>query len=186
MMGFVESKDYQKPPDGVRQAADILQYLSRAGNKAAQQRLGELRIFCSHVWSPDDMSKEWEWLYESDRASAVVSDNPLPSSTNTQTRSLVSGPADPMPENGGPSTDTIDPGLELEAWMGWQNSGSPIPTTDGQGPSLLDFDIQDNFVLDLSNEAGDIYSSFNDPALPLTGIDDIDWAEVGKMFYRKT
>jgi prolyl-tRNA synthetase len=56
------------------------------------------------------------------------------------------------------------------------------PTGESDG-ALLNFDQFDDFQIDLSHEMGDIYSSFNDPALPLTGIDEVDWAEVGKMFH---
>lgn len=33
----------------------------------------------------------------------------------------------------------------------------------------------------MSPEVTDIYSRFNDPALPLTGVDDIDWAEIDNI-----
>lgn len=58
--------------------------------------------------------------------------------------------------------------LGMEPWATWPNTAGDI----------MDFE---NMPMDLNLE-GDIYTCYNDPTLPLTGIDDMDWAEVGKMF----
>lgn len=43
------------------------------------------------------------------------------------------------------------------------------------------FDMQGEWDLDLSGEAEGVYSSFNNPTLPLTGVDYIDWLEIEKF-----
>ena len=70
MMGFVENDDSDSPPEGLRASAQILRYLCKAGNKAAEGRLKDLKQFCGHVWDPDKALGEWEWLQESDIPSA--------------------------------------------------------------------------------------------------------------------
>lgn len=43
------------------------------------------------------------------------------------------------------------------------------------------FGTRDDWNIDLSGEAEDIYSSFNNPTLPLTGVDYMDWLEIEKV-----
>lgn len=43
------------------------------------------------------------------------------------------------------------------------------------------FGKRDDWNIDLSGEAEDIYSSFNNPTLPLTGVDYMDWLEIEKV-----
>ncbi|RSL73813.1 hypothetical protein CEP54_000025 [Fusarium duplospermum] len=166
MMGFVEG-DLQEPPEGLKQAAEVLKYLSSAGNSAAQRRLNDLKQFCLHVWSPTNMTDDWSWLKEG----SVSSLNNSPENRQN------------MPGDGGG-----DPNLQADAmttwgpaaWISWQSTAA-----NGDDAVHLDFSASENFQMDLSHEAGDIYSSFNDPTLPLTGVDDVDWAEVGKMFHMR-
>ncbi|KAM0417131.1 hypothetical protein ACHAPT_012838 [Fusarium lateritium] len=163
MMGFVEG-DLQEPPEGLKQAAEILKYLSNAGNSAAQRRLSDLKQFCLHVWSPTNMTDDWSWLKEGSVSSL---DN---SPANRQGVPGEHLQADAM-ATWGPA-----------AWISWQSSAT---AGNGEDAVHLDFSASENFQMDLSHEAGDIYSSFNDPTLPLTGVDDVDWAEVGKMFHMR-
>lgn len=172
MKGFLESEDLQKPPEGLSPAADVLRHLANSGNKTAQKRLDELKQFCYNVWSPDNMSQEWGWLKDSappsaPRSVATHTSNPgmdpgTTGSGTTDSSTLVSGQGHDVPVTG------MNP---LEAWeTGWQDNPA------GEYINL------DDFQLDLSMEMGSIYSCYNDPSLPLTGIDEVDWQEVGKMF----
>ena len=43
------------------------------------------------------------------------------------------------------------------------------------------FGVQDDWNIDLSGQAEDIYFSFNNPTLPLTGVDYTDWLEIEKI-----
>ncbi|CAG9940284.1 unnamed protein product [Clonostachys rosea f. rosea IK726] len=170
MMGLVENNEESRPPEGLSQSAMILKYLGKAGNKAAERRLNELRQFCLHVWSPEKLSGEWKWLREEKATRPSVS-NPVgdPGSASDTTPSNPNNNSDPA------AGTSLGPGM----WTTW-NQMTPTGESDG---ALLNFDQFDDFQIDLSHEMGDIYSSFNDPALPLTGIDEVDWAEVGKMFH---
>lgn len=166
-MGFIHSNDPKKPPEGLLEAAKVLQYLSNAGNKAAQQRFHDLQVFCSHVWSPDDMSEDWRWLKGQTigvRETEVVdkaAENCVDPALN-----------DVMAEEGRAS----------QSFSPWLNARSIGLTSSEHGGVALDFDIPDALGFDLIDQAGDIYSCFNDPNLPLTGVDEVDWAEIGKIF----
>lgn len=166
MKGFLDSSDPQKPPEGLSQAADVLQYLSKAGNKGAEKRLEELRQFCYHVWSPDGMSEEWGWLRGSN--------TPRPGSTTTPSGTGVD-PATVGSSGRGSTQITETPGTPAG-----QTPGMPAWANWGDNPGGW-MDLE-NFQMDLNTEMGDIYSCYNDPNLPLTGIDEVDWQEVGKMF----
>lgn len=80
------------------------------------------------------------------------------------------------------TADTIDPSKAITVPPnGWQN----VPD-DPDIPGGADLDnFFNDFPMNLGDEMGGIYSSYNDPSLPLTGIDEVDWAEVGKMFHMK-
>jgi hypothetical protein len=158
MMGFVQGKD-GAPPEGLKQAAGILRHLSRAGNHAAQRRLDELKQFYEQVWSPTSDADKQSWL------EGVSSLDDLPFAERT------------IPDA---SRDRVlavqDESMTASSWVPWQMA------PDSQQAYQLDFDMPQSFEMDLSHEATDIYSSFNDPTLPLTGVDDVDWAEIGKIF----
>lgn len=167
MMGFIHSDDSTTPPEGLSQAAEVLKFLSNAGNRAAELRFNELKEFCCHVWSPDKMSDGWAWIIE------------------TTTTSLVQGPAPNMNLNQG-QDQSMDRMITLttydtDEWTGW-HTGSNMPPSAVPGDQNLDLINFESFPDDLGQEAGDIYSCFNDPSLPLTGVDDVDWAEIGKLF----
>lgn len=163
MMGFVDTSDLQKPPEGVSQAAVVLQYLADAGNSAAQRRLDELKHFCRRVWSPpEDATAEWAWLREG-RPDAVMAVAAMET-----TPPLYVANSTPLPNSTAGDTQT---GPQET----WPNQADQDQHTD------LDNFFND-FPIDLGADMGGIYSSYNDPSLPLTGIDDVDWAQVGKMF----
>lgn len=170
MMGFVEMNDEQTPPDGLSQSADILLYLSKAGNKAALRRLDELKQFCSHVWSPERLEGEWKWLKnESTPGSGPASNPHLPADPGSGSDAAHVGPS---------NKPQVGTALGNNSLSDWNRSIS------GDLESVLfNFDSFNDLDIDLSHEMGDIYSSFNDPTLPLTGIDEADWAEIGKIFH---
>ncbi|KAL6409189.1 hypothetical protein AUP68_05560 [Ilyonectria robusta] len=182
MMGFVKTNNPQKPPDGLKQAVDVLEYLSAAGNKAAEQRLGDLKQFCFHVWSPDILSDDWKWLgvhqvagQDDISAGAVIS-------TMATSGELALVNHAPRQVERAPLYSSDWP----EKWGVCYDGMTPMPSTNvGQGSAMLDFDFEGTFGMDMSHGAGDIYSSFNDPDLPLTGVDEVDWAEIGKVFHYK-
>lgn len=170
MMGFVET-DLQKAPDGLSRAAEVLQYLSDAGNSAAQRRLAELKQFCYHVLSPVHITGEWSWLKEDNEELPRTSSHPRAST----------GEAGAVQSQQADSTNLFM-SVEPTAWTGWQAMSSHGEHGTGEQGGMLDFSIPESFHADLSHDAGDIYSCFNDPTLPLTGVDDVDWAEIGKIF----
>lgn len=186
-MGFIKSSDPQKPPEGLAEAAEILQYLTAAGNKAAQRRLADLKQFCYHVWSVNKLSDDWRWLRSPSSSTGDIHDiTHLPQAaaadvTTTPSRIVEQslGASGELPLYD--STTSFWP----EAWEGWVDGQTAVSTENSAAMEMLDFDMDAAFQMDLSRDAGDIYSSFNDPNLPLTGVDEVDWAEMGKMFRSK-
>lgn len=164
MMGFVDTIDLQKPPEGLSQAAGVLQYLADAGNSAAQRRLDELKHFCRRVWSPPEgATAEWAWLREG-KNDAIMS------------VAMMDMTPPPLYESNDISQQSSNAGeLQAGTQETWRGQTQQDQHTD------LDSFLND-FPIDLGAEMGGIYSSYNDPSLPLTGIDDVDWAQVGKMF----
>lgn len=168
MMGFVDTSDLQKPPEGVSQAAGVLQYLADAGNSAAQRRLDELKHFCRRVWSPpSDTTVEWAWLRSGSQDAAAmtvatmgITPPPVYEASNLSAQQQQSS-----------TSGNLQAGLQES----WRNQ-----TEHDQHADLDNF--LNDLPMDLGAEMGGIYSSYNDPSLPLTGIDDVDWAQVGKMF----
>lgn len=154
MVGFVD-KTQSQPPKALDQASKVLQFLSRSGNTAAERRLQDITQSCSHVWP-----------------NHVFTGNDSPS--HPQTMAPGSRPAsflassDPLPYVAVSSSGRDETRL-LEPW-------SNLDVPDAM------FDMQGDWDLDLSGEAEGIYSSFNNPTLPLTGVDYIDWLEIEKVF----
>ncbi|KAI9162692.1 Proline utilization trans-activator [Paramyrothecium foliicola] len=164
MFGFLDSKGDQVPPEGVRESARILRYLSKGGNRAAQRRLSELMQFCQHVWVPDPASEEWKWL--------SIEVTTAPSGPSTSDQSGDPGSAGGL-EQFRLMPDNYDGRAQLADLSTW---------TPAQGSSTLDLNQFEDIDWNLEPDMRDIYESFNDPNLPLTGIDDADWATIGRMF----
>lgn len=171
MMGFVENDDSDSPPEGLRASAQILRYLCKAGNKAAEGRLKDLKQFCGHVWDPDKALGEWEWLQESD----------IPSAPSFTPGSGKSGDARDA-ENGARLDDGSGAGRVNDGspegifWPSWESMNQD------QNYDMFGLDRLDDFNLDLGTEMTGIYDSFNDPNLPLTGVHEADWAAIGNFF----
>ncbi|RSL94845.1 hypothetical protein CEP52_012423 [Fusarium oligoseptatum] len=126
MMGFVEG-DLQEPPEGLKQAAEILKYLSNAGNSAAQRRLNDLKQFCLHVWSPTNMTDDWSWLKEGGI-----------SSLNNSPENRKNIPGDGS-GNTGLQTDAMTT-WGPAAWISWQSTAA-----NGEDAVHLDFSASENF-----------------------------------------
>jgi hypothetical protein len=164
-MGFVEGSSVQNPPEGLAEAAEVLQYLSGAGNQAAEHRLRELKQFCIHVWSPEPGASAWEWLEERGVGGDAKEDVSLETgldANNTFPNAYFSNLAE------GGNYTIYGSGSEA-------SSNNPYFGVDTFG----------DLPMEPNNALGDIYSSYNDPNLPLTGIDELDWAELTKIFHLK-
>lgn len=165
-------------PAELGQAVEVLQYLSRAGSGAAEQRLQDIRQFYSHVWSDEMMT--------------TTSPSNQLTLENSQERGSQPGAraSNRLDEPVGTSSihqtsDNMPPPPPYNA----QNAGTALPPNqDGQMQigSLIDFDKGYDFEIDLDVDAEGIYSSFFDPNLPLTGVDQMDWAEMEKVFTSRT
>lgn len=174
MMGFITNNDPRKPPEGLEEAARVLEYLSSSGNKAAERRLKDLKQFCYHVWSPDKMSEEWKWLTESHAATRNRSRETADTSRNLNGSCNAGRTQTPCLEQKNPGHS-----FWPEVWDDWF---SELATSQN---SMVLFEAAEGFELDLKHEADEIYAKFNDPNLPLTGVDEMDWAEMEKIFQFK-
>jgi proline utilization trans-activator len=185
MMGVVD--DDEQRPEGLRQAFDVLNYLSDAGNKAAERRLKDIQQFCSHVWPNDRPHRSSD--NHPNRSQDVNAGNgaggearrPLGkvSSTNGNAEQVLHRPAMPT------GTLPVDQ-------MHWNDAMQPqpgnlLPTNQGfldvwnSSDTMFGIDPY-QFGIDLSREADGIYSSFHDPTFPLTGVDYSDWQEMERLF----
>ncbi|KAI2896886.1 transcriptional regulator family: Fungal Specific TF [Aspergillus niger] len=170
MAGFVENLQDQPPP-ALDQAFQVLQFLSRAGNQAAEQRFHDIAQSCSHVWPNyvfQDAPRGTQATQLSpakDRAQRAVPRQGL--TTRSGSYPSVALPYTTMAQDSGHYYPD-ESGL-LESWNQDESS-------DGA------FDIPGNLGFDLTGEAEGIYSSFHNPTMPLTGVDYIDWLEIEKVF----
>lgn len=167
MMGFIDNVRSSDMPPELKQAVEVLQYLSLAGNRAAEQRLRDIEQFSSHVWPGQSM--------ETPR-SRSMSSGATPRSLARDTRE---GRGDDLYE------DLHDQEGERQPSQAAPNIQQNDTTTEQQQEHmspLIDFNKGCDFGTDLNLEADGIYSSFNDPSLPLTGVDQLDWAEMEKIF----
>lgn len=166
-MHFVRSDKPQSPPNGLEQAMEVLQYLARAGNVAAMQRLEDLRQFCYLAWPPE-ITAQWRWL-EADKEDMME--------VNTSVSSTAQLKAN---ENNNTSYAVDD--YWSEGRSEWFTEPTNFSSNNVVGETLFPFDFGEKFEVDLAREAEGIYTSFNDPSLPLTGNDQTDWVELEKMF----
>ncbi|OHW98298.1 fungal specific transcription factor domain-containing protein [Colletotrichum incanum] len=175
MRGFAHKNDSQKPPpQELFQAIDFMEYLSQAGNNAAAQRLKDVRQFSAHVWAnvvAFDKDHDVQ-MGESGEAHGA------PHMANT--------PGSILPEQPGQSSTpqmpltTPTPSSSVPSWEG-EMFGGPGANTYGSD-TLFGLNLDENLEQAFGLEAAEgIYNSFNDPSLPLTGVDQLDWAELEKM-----
>ncbi|KAL0943278.1 zn 2cys6 transcription factor [Colletotrichum truncatum] len=176
MRGFAHKNDSQKPPPPeLHQAVEVLEYLSSAGNNAASHRLKEIRQLQAHVWASrypppekDDVQmKDSESSSRPTRAGgAHEQGTPGQSGEGSSGSQVVLSPPDPSP--------STQPSWDGEMF-GTDSTESYDPDT------LFGLDLNGSLGQEFSLEAEGIYASFNDPSLPLTGVDQLDWAELEKM-----
>ena len=177
MMGLVD-KTLDQPTQALDQAFDVLRFLSRAGNLAAERRLQDITHSCLHVWPnyiPGADRKQGEQVDKSSPSAINLSSlGPRVDATGPHT-STSAIPPQPPPQYTAVATEgweqDRDESRLLETWM---HPDTANATFDMQ----VDWDLD----LDLAVEAEGIYSSFFDPSLPLTGVDHSDWLEIEKIF----
>ncbi|KAK9850748.1 hypothetical protein MYU51_011861 [Penicillium brevicompactum] len=159
VVGFSD-KSQTQPPPALYQAFKVLQFLAQSGNLAAERRLHDITQSCLHVW-PDDILK-----FGSSPAQSALRQE-LASRPDTRDSVLSSS---------GPSDAAMNTG-----WNSHQDEARLLePLAHVNIPETM-FDMQGEWDLDLSGEAEGVYSSFNNPTLPLTGVDYIDWLEIEKF-----
>ncbi|TDZ19579.1 Proline utilization trans-activator [Colletotrichum orbiculare MAFF 240422] len=179
MRGFAHKNDSQKPPPPeLLKAMEVLEYLSDAGNKAAAHRLKEVRQFACHVWArahfPPAKDDDVPMLEAagSHEAPQAGEPNGMELAGRSRAASMGSQQAVVSPPDPSPSTQP--------SWDGemFGRDGSSEPYGSDM---LFGLDLNSSLGQDFSLEAEGIYASFNDPNLPLTGVDQLDWAELEKM-----
>lgn len=167
MVGFIDGSQ-DEPPPALTQAYEVLQFLARSGNFAAEQRLQDISQSFSHVWpnhvfnraSADDGSPQTSMGSQHGGYSNV------PSGNRDKRRSgyrSIQPRVDPNIQQ-----NRQDESQLLEPWANLLSADAV-------------FGSHDDWNIDLSEEAEDIYSSFNNPTLPLTGVDYMDWLEIEKV-----
>lgn len=178
MKGFIHGT--AAPPSELEDSVQVLKFLTGEGNKAAAKRLEDVKQLSSQVWSVElgliDLNGGSSGrrpgnsirLHHSaptldGRAPGV---NPMPSPTPTGQQ--IQSPQDAL--------------SDMPSWDGTQSDSFNFQSATGAQDAFLGFDLSTGFGPDLDLEAAGIYSSYNDPTLPLTGVDHLDWAEMEKMF----
>ncbi|KAF6828981.1 fungal specific transcription factor [Colletotrichum plurivorum] len=169
MRGFAHKNDSTKPPPPeLQQAIDVLDYLSQAGNNAASQRLKEIRQFSAHVWASRFLPAEKDGDVPMTEAGSAPRPGGEPRAGDTATAGAgAAGQAQPDP-----SPHSTQPSWDGEMFDPAEPYGSD---------TLFGLDLDGSLGHEFGLETESIFRSFNDPSLPLTGVDQLDWAELEKM-----
>ncbi|KAH6695691.1 fungal-specific transcription factor domain-containing protein [Plectosphaerella plurivora] len=174
MKGFIHGT--KSPPAELRLAGEALGFLSREGNKAARQRLSDMMQLSSHVWSPQVVSDTWAGI----RSQGPPGDPGLAKFNVTSAEESIAALHRAQREADA-SNQGQQPFPTLADMPPWDDGGAGQMDLDGDA-AFLGLDLTNSFGPELDLAAPGIYSSFNDPGLPLTGVDHLDWAEIEKMF----
>lgn len=176
MMGLID-KTRDQPPPALDQAFDVLRFLSRAGNLAAERRLQDITHSCMHVWPNHILGADRQQGEQVDSGSlSAISLSSLGPRGDASVPHTSASAIPPQP----PQYTTV----AAEGWEQGRDESRLLETWMHPDTANATFDMQVDWDwhLDLSVEAEGIYSSFFDPSLPLTGVDHLDWQEIEKIF----
>lgn len=170
MVGFLNKT--QEHPQSLDQAFEVLRFLSRSGNSAAEQRFQDITQSCLHIW-PD---YEFD-INASDQAAAEMDSGAGERHRYQGARSFQGG--SPWPPQLGHFPQDMAPLSDGQPYN-VDESGFSEPW---EYPNPFDavFGMQGDLAIDIADEAEVIYSSFHNPTLPLTGVDYMDWLEIEKV-----
>ncbi|KAE8331808.1 hypothetical protein BDV39DRAFT_200953 [Aspergillus sergii] len=176
MTGLID-KTRDQPPPALDQAFDVLRFLSRAGNLAAERRLQDITHSCMHIWP--------NHILGADRQQGEQADSGSPSAINLS--SLGPGGDASGPHTSASAIPPQPPQYTTVAAEGWEQDRDESRLLEtwmhpDTANATFDMQVDWDWHLDLSVEAEGIYSSFFDPSLPLTGVDHLDWQEIEKIF----
>lgn len=176
MKGFIHGT--KTPPAELRLAGEVLGFLSREGNKAARQRLDDVMHLSSHVWSPQVVSDTWAGI----RAQGPGDGGRLSFNTPTGAEESIATLHRAQREANAQGETPFSTLADLPPWDDGSGDPSQMDIDGSTDGAFLGLDLTNSLGPDLDLAAAGIYSSFNDPGLPLTGVDHLDWAEIEKMF----
>lgn len=186
MVGFIDGvEDTTKLPAEFEQAVDVLQHLSKAGNRAAEQRLHDIRQFCSFIWPTGTTSGLPLVMASGDQADAPSS--PVRSEECHHSRTVQEVDRTSVGRTVEGTTWVTGHDNADDGGFGSERDDEDASHIQDQNSTdyLVDFEKGYNFM-DLDTDADGIYLSFKDPSLPLTGVDQLDWAEMEKVFVGRT
>lgn len=176
MRGFAHKNDSQKPPpQELHQAVEVLEYLSAAGNNAASHRLKEIKQLEAHVWG----SRYFPPQKDGD---VQMKDSGTPHGEPHAGGSGAQGTPGQSGEGSGSQVVLSPPDPSPSTQPSWDGEMFGTESAESYDPDqLFGLDLNGSLGQEFSLEAEGIYASFNDPTLPLTGVDQLDWAELEKM-----
>ncbi|KAJ0382177.1 hypothetical protein COL922a_013082 [Colletotrichum nupharicola] len=176
MRGFAHKNDSQKPPpQELHQAVEVLEYLSAAGNNAASHRLKEIKQLEAHVWGSRYFPPEKD-------GDVQMKDSGTPHGEPHAGGSGAQGTTGQSGEGSGSQVVLSPPDPSPSTQPSWDGEMFGTESAESYDPDqLFGLDLNGSLGQEFSLEAEGIYASFNDPTLPLTGVDQLDWAELEKM-----
>ncbi|KAJ0272235.1 hypothetical protein CBS470a_012794 [Colletotrichum nupharicola] len=176
MRGFAHKNDSQKPPpQELHQAVEVLEYLSAAGNNAASHRLKEIKQLEAHVWGSRYFPPEKD-------GDVQMKDSGTPHGEPHAGGSGAQGTPGQSGEGSGSQVVLSPPDPSPSTQPSWDGEMFGTESAESYDPDqLFGLDLNGSLGQEFSLEAEGIYASFNDPTLPLTGVDQLDWAELEKM-----
>lgn len=167
MSAFIDNISLRNMMPELQQAVEVLRYLSDAGNKAAEQRLADLDQFAANVW-----------VEQSPISSILSHEIDLMNSEDLEMREQQreSGSEAPMED------DTQNINVSRAETVNFGADGAFVPPEQSIFGNDAGFQHGFNFEMYPPPDTNIIFGSFNDPNMPLTGVDELDWAEIERIF----
>lgn len=172
MVGFIDSSQ-DEPPPALGQAYEVLRFLARSGNSAAEQRLQDISQSCSHVWPTHIWSMASSNEEKSPQAIMV-------SQCGGQD-SISDDNGERRPSDNRAMQSREYPTVGQGTWQSRHDESQLLEPWETLPSAGASFGLQGDWNIDLSGEAEGIYSSFHNPTLALTGVDYMDWLEIEKV-----
>lgn len=168
MQAFLEGGSSKSRPPDLQDAIIVLEHLSGEGNKVARQRLNDVKEFSNQVLLSGEGTAH----------NALASQHQRDRSRDESEPSNAERPP-PSASEVSPTQTQRFPGRARGSEEGL--AGSVAAEADA-ATSFSEVDIIGNVDSNLDWEMAGIFSSFHDPRLPVTGVDQIDWEEMERMF----
>lgn len=169
MQAFLEGGSAGSCPTDLQEAIIVLEHLASEGNKVAQQRLTDIKEFSNQVLLAEEAGgtnapRSMRLHHAGDESRVEIT------------------PRGRDQQAGGISNKTPDQSVPTYAGTPNGEKSGLGAVEHGVSESIGNVDLIGDVDFNLDWETAGIFSSYHDPRMPVTGVDQIDWEEMERMF----